>query len=307
MQIGGARAVFVVATPWFPLVSEWRPRRQPVQQGLRAGNDPARRHHGATPAGDQGIWLQAKMLAQSLIEAVLDARDTTDSLDRRQFVEPPIAQRILQRGQGENSLDQRAFVQDAFRGFDADQIVDQLRRLARRRREFGRLGLAEIESADGALVLRNERALIEGCKGLAASGTTIEQTSSMSTAGHDAGAAPLLPEIRCLVLGEARRAELLPRRMFLVGAGSAERQEQRPTFLGADRHGRDPVVAKAGLMMQQVQHEFRQGEIEPRRPCAGADAEAFPEVARRQAMSESTAMQCARQQLMVRGNHLQWS
>jgi hypothetical protein len=40
MQIRGARAVFVIATPWFPLVFEPRPRRQAAQQGLRDGVEP---------------------------------------------------------------------------------------------------------------------------------------------------------------------------------------------------------------------------------------------------------------------------
>ena len=60
--------------------------------------------------------------------------------------------------------------------------------------------------------------------------------------------------------------------------GSAERQEQRPPFLGADRHGGDPVAVDAGLMMQEAQHGSRQGEVEPRRPGAGAEPELFPEM-----------------------------
>ncbi len=208
------------------------------------------------------------MFIKSLVEAVSYARDATDSLDRRQSREFLIAWRLLQRGQGDNPLDQRAFSQKAFRRFEPDQIVEQLRRLARRRREIRRLGLSQIKSADGALVLWDEPALIEGHEALPARWTTIEQTSSMSPAGHDTGAAPLLSKIWRLVFGKAHRAELLPRRMFLVRLGSAERQEQRPPFLGADRHGHDPIAVDAGLMMQEVQHGSRQREVEPRRPGA---------------------------------------
>jgi hypothetical protein len=244
------------------------------------------------------------MFIKSLVEAVSYARDATDSLGRRQSREFLIAWRFLQRGQGDNPFDQRAFSKKAFRRFEPDQIVEQLRRLARRRREFRRLGLAEIESADGTSVLRNDRTLIEGHEALAASRTTVEQTSSISPAGHDAGAAPLLSKIWRLVFGEAHRAELLPRRMFLVRLDSAERQKQRPPFLAADRHGRDPIAVDAGLMMQEVQHGSRQGEVEPCRPGAGAEPELFPEMSRRQAVSESEPMQPARQKFVTQGCHL---
>jgi hypothetical protein len=40
MQIRGARAIFVIATPWFRLVFEPRPRRYTAQQGLREGVEP---------------------------------------------------------------------------------------------------------------------------------------------------------------------------------------------------------------------------------------------------------------------------
>jgi hypothetical protein len=244
------------------------------------------------------------MYIKSLVEAVSYARDATDSLDCRQSREFLIAWRFLQRGQGDNPFDQRAFSKKAFRRFEPDQIVEQLRRLARRRREFRRLGLAEIESADGTSVLRNDRTLIEGHEALAASRTTVEQTSSISPAGHDVGAAPLLSKIWRLVFGEAHRAELLPRRMFLVRLDSAERQKQRPPFLAADRHGHDPIAVDAGLMMQEVQHGSRQGEVEPRRPGAGAEPELFPEMSRRQAVSESESMQPARQKFVTQGRHL---
>jgi hypothetical protein len=108
------------------------------------------------------------MYIKSLVEAVSYARDATDSLDRRQSREFLIAWRLLQRGQGDNPLDQRAFSQKAFRRFEPDQIVEQLRRLARRRREIRRLGLSQIKSADGALVLWDEPALIEGHEALPA-------------------------------------------------------------------------------------------------------------------------------------------
>lgn len=64
MQIGGERASRVITSLWLLLVFDPQPRHQPVQQWLCAGNDPARRHLGAAPAGDQGIWLQAKMFGQ---------------------------------------------------------------------------------------------------------------------------------------------------------------------------------------------------------------------------------------------------
>lgn len=44
----------------------------------------------------------------------------------------------------------------------------------------------------------------------------------------------------------------------------------------------------------------RQIEIEPRRPCAGAEPETVPEMARRQAMGESETMKPAREQLVLR-------
>ena len=55
-----------------------------------------------------------------------------DSLEGRQSREFLIAWRLLQRRQGDNPLDQRAFLQKALRRFQPDQIVDQLRRLVRR-------------------------------------------------------------------------------------------------------------------------------------------------------------------------------
>ena len=198
--------------------------------------------------------------------------------------------------------------QEAFPRLDADQIVDQLRRLARRRREFGSLGPAKIESADGALALGSESALVEGRETLAASRTAIDQAPAMTSAGHDAGAPPGPSEISRLVVGEALRAELQPCRADLVGPGQtdgmAKRQKQAPPISASDCHRRDPVAANAGLMMQQVQERRRRLEIEPRRPCAGAEPEPVPEMARRQAMSESETMQPARQKLVLRRDHL---
>jgi hypothetical protein len=39
-----ARVAFAIAAIWFPLVSELRPRREPTQEGPRAGVDSARRY-----------------------------------------------------------------------------------------------------------------------------------------------------------------------------------------------------------------------------------------------------------------------
>ena len=89
--------------------------------------------------------------------------------------------------------------------------------------------------------------------------------------------------------------------MFLVGLASAERQEQWPPCLGADRHGHDPIAVDAGLMMQVAKHGSRQGEVEPRQPGTGAEPELFPEMTRRQAMSESEPMQPARQKFVTQG------
>jgi hypothetical protein len=84
----------------------------------------------------------------------------------------------------------------------------------------------------------------------------------------------------------------------------AKWQKQAPPISASDCHRRDPVAANAGLMMQQVQERRRRLEIEPRRPCAGAEPEPVPEMARRQAMSESETMQPAREQLVLRRDHL---
>src|ERR1019366_3668898 len=148
MQFGGARAVFKMATPWFPLVFEWRPRHQSAQQRLCAGGNPARRYDRPSPGGDHGVGLHARMYIKSLVEAVSYARYATDSLYCRQARQFPILSPLFQRGLGDNPLDPGAFLQKALRRFEPAQIVDQFRCRARRRREFRRLGLAEIESAD---------------------------------------------------------------------------------------------------------------------------------------------------------------
>ena len=80
--------------------------------------------------------------------------------------------------------------------------------------------------------------------------------------------------MRCLVFREAQRAELLPRCMFLVGLAPAEREEERSPFLGADRRGCDPLTVNARLLMQTARNGSRQGEVEPRRPCASAKSAA---------------------------------
>jgi len=46
------------------------------------------------------------------------------------------------------------------------------------------------------------------------------------------------------------------------------------------------------------------GLFEPRRPGAGAEPELFPEMSRRQAVSESEPMQPARQKFVTQGRHL---
>jgi hypothetical protein len=237
------------------------------------------------------------MPLESLVEAVSDSGHAMDTFCRRQLRETRVARRLLQRGQGDDTPDQHALAKEAFCRFEPDQIVEQLRRSARRRREFGRLRPSQIKCADDASVLGNEPALLKGREALAASWTAIQQTGSMSATGHDACAPPTPSEIRRLVLGEAHRTELQPRRACSVGLGSSKRQKERS--LGADRHGRDLVAADARLMVQEVQHGFRQGEIETRRPGAGADAEALTEMARRQAMGEGEAMQPTRQQLVM--------
>ncbi len=307
-QFGRGCAGCALATPRRRLVVDVEAARQPAHQRLQARVDSASCDDGPAPGGDYGIGIGPKMPAQSLVEAGLDSREAAESLGRRQFRKFLIARRILQRGQGEEPLGQRAPPQEAFRRLDADQIVDQLRRLARRRREFGSLGPAKIESADGALELGSESALVEGRETLAASRTAIDQAPAMTSAGHDAGAPPGPPEISRLVVGEALRAELQPRRAHLAGPvqtdGMAERQKQGPPISASDCHRRDPIAANAGLTMQQVQEGRRRLEIEPRRPSAGAEPEAVPKMARRQAMGESETMLPAREQLVLRRDHL---
>jgi hypothetical protein len=69
-------------------------------------------------------------------QASINAREAAHSLCCRQSREFLVAGRLLQRGQGDNPLDQRAFLQKALRRFEPGQIVDKLRRPARRRREI---------------------------------------------------------------------------------------------------------------------------------------------------------------------------
>jgi len=306
-QVDGVRAAVAAAPLRARCVFDAQPLHQSTQQRLERRRRSTRGDDCPPPAGDHRIGFGAKMFRH----ASIDARETADSLCRRQSREFRIARPRLQGRQGENPRDQSAFLQEALCRFEPDQIVDEPRCLSRRLLYAGRLGSSQIEAAAGAVMLRKECVLVEGREALAARWATIQQTSAMMPAGHNAGAPPLLSKIGRLILGEADRTKLQPSGSLFVGVGRRqrmmERQKQRSPLLGADRHGGDSAAVDAGLIMQVAQHGSRRGEIEPRRPCAGADAEAFPEVARRQAMSESTAMQCARQQLMVRGNHLQWS
>jgi len=179
-------------------------------------------------------------------------------------------------GQVEEACDQNFDPRRRLGRLHLPDVVDRLFQSPRRHRDRHPRGVAQIEAAVRADMLRDQIRLSEGGQGAMTAGTAITQTATMPETGDPRRQPPRPPKIRCPILGEARGAKLEPSRPVPAG-GRAQGQQKRRRRPIRRRHRRDRLTRHPRASTEPRHERVGEAHVETGRPHPVAQPEHLAE------------------------------